>query len=134
MNRPSLLRCPWQGPSRGTGSGSVEKTGASSRMSTSVSTGRSRVLRPEAQAIRRGLACSAIHAGGMVMTQRVPAAFALIVAAGALLGAQQQQPQPQGQDTQSFRFRTGVELVNVTATVTDASGRFVAGLTKDDFR
>ena len=32
-----------------------------------------------------------------------------------------------------FRFRSGVELVNVTATVTDRSGRFVAGLTPTDF-
>jgi Ca-activated chloride channel family protein len=32
-----------------------------------------------------------------------------------------------------FRFRTGVELVNVTATVTDSSGRFVPGLSQDDF-
>lgn len=31
------------------------------------------------------------------------------------------------------RFRGGVELINVTATVTDASGRFVSGLTRDDF-
>ena len=30
-----------------------------------------------------------------------------------------------GQD--GFRFRSGVELVNVTATVTDRSGRFVPG-------
>ena len=39
------------------------------------------------------------------------------------------------QDTQeSFRFRSGVELINVTATVTDEGGRFVSGLSKDDFR
>ena len=39
------------------------------------------------------------------------------------------------QDAQeSFRFRSGVELINVTATVTDEQGRFVSGLTKDDFR
>ena len=31
---------------------------------------------------------------------------------------------------ESFRFRTGVDLVNVTATVTDAGGRFVPGLTQ----
>ena len=30
-------------------------------------------------------------------------------------------------------FRSGVELVNVTATVTDRSGRFVAGLQQSDF-
>ena len=38
------------------------------------------------------------------------------------------------QDSQVFRFRTGVELINVTATVTDANGRFVSGLRKEDFR
>ena len=32
-----------------------------------------------------------------------------------------------------FRFRSGIDLVNVTATVTDQSGRFVPGLTKGDF-
>jgi Ca-activated chloride channel homolog len=37
------------------------------------------------------------------------------------------------QDTQGFRFKSGVELVNVTATVTDGSGRFVAGLHQEDF-
>ena len=36
-------------------------------------------------------------------------------------------------DAGSFRFRTGVELINVTATVTDSRGRFIAGLEKDDF-
>src|SRR5258708_7638782 len=36
---------------------------------------------------------------------------------------------PQG----TFRFRSGVELINVTATVADASGRFVPGLSQDDF-
>ena len=30
-------------------------------------------------------------------------------------------------------FRSGVELVNVTATVTDRSGRFVSGLQQSDF-
>ena len=38
------------------------------------------------------------------------------------------------QDSQVFRFRTGVELINVTVTVTDANGRFVPGLRKEDFR
>jgi Ca-activated chloride channel family protein len=32
-----------------------------------------------------------------------------------------------------FRFKSGVELINVSATVTDRSGRFASGLTKDDF-
>ena len=37
------------------------------------------------------------------------------------------------QSSDGFRFRSGVELVNVTATVTDDSGRFVPGLRKEDF-
>ena len=41
---------------------------------------------------------------------------------------------PPQQEPQSFKFRTGVELINVNATVTDQSGRFVSGLNKDDFR
>jgi Ca-activated chloride channel family protein len=44
-----------------------------------------------------------------------------------------QQPARPSSDQDSFKFRSGVELVNVTATVTDASGRFVPGLRKDDF-
>jgi Ca-activated chloride channel homolog len=37
------------------------------------------------------------------------------------------------QNEQSFRFKSGVELINVTATVSDASGRFVPGLKQEDF-
>jgi Ca-activated chloride channel family protein len=37
------------------------------------------------------------------------------------------------QDQEGFTFRSGVELINVTATVTDDDGRFVAGLRKEDF-
>jgi len=50
------------------------------------------------------------------------AALVLITSAG-LAGQQDQQP----------RFRTGVEVVSVSATVTDANGRFVRNLTRDDF-
>ena len=53
---------------------------------------------------------------------------ALAVAAGfAPLAGQQALPDA------PYRFRSGVELVNVTATVRDGSGRFVPGLTADDF-
>src|SRR5262245_32970557 len=34
---------------------------------------------------------------------------------------------------EGFRFKSGVELINVTATVTDRTGRFLGGLTKNDF-
>jgi Ca-activated chloride channel family protein len=58
--------------------------------------------------------------------------FALCAAfvAGGLVTTSGQQ-----QDTgQTFKFRTGVELINVTATVTDRHGRFVPGLRREDFR
>jgi VWFA-related protein len=62
-------------------------------------------------------------------TRRSSIVFALVLLTGALVSAQEP-AQPQ----ESFKFRTGVELINVNATVTDQSGRFVSGLTKDDFR
>ena len=52
----------------------------------------------------------------------------LTAAAVAMVGAQSSS---QGND--QFRFKSGVELVNVTATVSDDNGRFVTGLSKDDF-
>src|SRR5947199_4587040 len=39
----------------------------------------------------------------------------------------------QNKENDQFRFRSGVELINVTATVSDADGRFVPNLTTDDF-
>lgn len=56
------------------------------------------------------------------------AAVAVVAFAGTTAGGQQQPPAESG-----FKFRSGVELVNVTATVTDSSGRFVPGLRKEDF-
>ena len=56
------------------------------------------------------------------------AALALTTVAGAT--AQEQQ----GSDKSSFRFRSGVELINVAATVSDRQGRFVSGLRQEDFR
>src|SRR5215213_11688656 len=55
-------------------------------------------------------------------------ATVLIVLAAASVVAQQQG------EPQAFKFRTGVELINVTATVTDGNGRFVPGLSREDFR
>jgi Ca-activated chloride channel family protein len=52
------------------------------------------------------------------------AAVALIFS----LAPAQERPQEQG-----FSFRSNVDLINVTVTVTDSNGRFVNGLTKDDF-
>jgi Ca-activated chloride channel family protein len=42
-------------------------------------------------------------------------------------------PAQEQRSPETFRFRSGVELVNVTATVSDDDGRFVAGLRKEDF-
>ena len=39
----------------------------------------------------------------------------------------------QQQQQDGFRFKSGVELINVTATVTDRSGRFYSNLRKEDF-
>jgi Ca-activated chloride channel family protein len=60
------------------------------------------------------------------------AALVLVLAAVAL---QAQQPASRDGDDQreGFRFKSGVELINVTTTVSDSSGRFVPGLTRDDF-
>ena len=52
------------------------------------------------------------------------------VAALATVSAQQQDAGPQ----ETFRFRSGVALINVTATVSDGQGRFVSGLKQEDFR
>jgi Ca-activated chloride channel homolog len=55
--------------------------------------------------------------------RRLTAAVAVVAVGGGTLAAQE-----------SFRFRSSVELVNVTATVTDSHGRFVSNLRKEDFR
>jgi VWFA-related protein len=57
--------------------------------------------------------------------QRVAAVAAALVALAVVT--------PLAQQKDGFRFRSGVELINVTATVTDRSGRFYSRLTKDDF-
>jgi Mg-chelatase subunit ChlD len=66
------------------------------------------------------------------MKARLSAIAATILAAFVSLSAQQPQQQ-RPDDNQKFRFKTGIDLINVNATVTDASGRFVPGLRKEDF-
>jgi Ca-activated chloride channel family protein len=56
---------------------------------------------------------------------RLAVLAATVAVAVTAVGAQ---PQDDG-----FKFKSGVELVNVTATVSDDNGHFVSGLTKDDF-
>lgn len=57
----------------------------------------------------------------------VVAAVAAVAAAAVVLSAQEKPKEP------GFSFRTGVELINVTVTVTDRNGRFVPGLRREDF-
>ena len=67
------------------------------------------------------------------MTRVSVAAAALLLVVS--LHAQQppQAPARPDGDAQGFRFKSGVELINVTATVSDTSGRFVSGLRQEDF-
>ena len=63
--------------------------------------------------------------------------FAIVIAVTVVLAASlrgQQEGDPQtAQSGEVFRFRSGIELINVTATVSDQNGRFVPGLRKEDF-
>ena len=62
------------------------------------------------------------------------AAAVVVIALAVALHAQQPGAARDSDQTRDgFRFKSGVELINVTATVSDASGRFVPGLTRDDF-
>ncbi len=66
------------------------------------------------------------------MTLHGPRQRALLMAAAVTVVAwpitAQERPASQG-----FSFRSGVSLINVTATVTDANGHFVSGLRESDF-
>jgi VWFA-related protein len=74
----------------------------------------------------------------MTMRTLVRGVCALGVLPAALIvvlhGQQPLPPRPPAQEEPpGFRFKSGVELINVTATVSDASGRFVPGLHQEDF-
>src|ERR1700681_4262823 len=60
----------------------------------------------------------------------IPAVVLLFVV--SLQGGQQSSSQP-STSFDGSRFRSGVELISVTATVSDKNGRFVSGLQKEDF-
>jgi Ca-activated chloride channel family protein len=57
---------------------------------------------------------------------------AALLLGGTLQGQQPRTGEPVDQES-AFRFKTGVELINVTATVIDSEGRFVPGLRQEDF-
>src|SRR5206468_5759925 len=69
-------------------------------------------------------------ATNVTRSSRLRAALAAIALATLSLHAQQ--PTPPSPDP-GFKFKSGVELINVTASVSDAAGRFVPGLQKEDF-
>jgi Ca-activated chloride channel homolog len=56
-----------------------------------------------------------------------------VLLVASLHGQQTPAPGRPESETQGFRFKSGVELINVTATVSDANGRFVPGLRQEDF-
>jgi len=64
---------------------------------------------------------------------RLAILVSLTAAAVAVVGAQTSSQNDSSQNDDGFRFKSGVELVNVTATVSDDNGHFVSGLTKNDF-
>jgi Ca-activated chloride channel homolog len=60
-------------------------------------------------------------------------ATAFVLLGVVIRGQQPQTPVRPDADAQGFRFKSGIELINVTATVSDVSGRFVPGLQQEDF-
>jgi Ca-activated chloride channel homolog len=64
-----------------------------------------------------------------IILPRVALVTLLAAVAAVAPRAQSQSPAPEG-----FRFKSGVELINVTATVTDDDGRFAPGLRQEDFK
>ncbi|MGH9144493.1 MAG: VWA domain-containing protein [Vicinamibacterales bacterium] len=62
-------------------------------------------------------------------------ALAAVLAVLVLAPRAQQLPAPVRPDNEApgYRFKSGVELINVTATVSDVNGRFVPGLRQEDF-
>jgi Ca-activated chloride channel family protein len=53
--------------------------------------------------------------------------------AGLLLATTSLSLTTAAQQQERFRFKSGIELVNITATVTGGDGRFISGLRKEDF-
>ena len=64
---------------------------------------------------------------------RMPRTIGTIVAAVLIAGAGARAQQSQSKPEPGFVFRTSVDLISVTATVTDLQGRFVPGLRREDF-
>src|SRR5262245_1647969 len=69
------------------------------------------------------------------MLTKVRGGSVMVALLGAIVTLHGQQSQPPTTDQPGgFVFKSGVELINVTATVSDSSGRFVSGLRMEDFK
>jgi Ca-activated chloride channel family protein len=64
---------------------------------------------------------------------RVSVLAAVLATLVVSLHGQQPRPPARPDDQSAFRFKSGVELINVTVTVSDENGRFVPGLKQEDF-
>ena len=80
--------------------------------------------------VRFGFEVLRLRREALAMRRHIRRPTAIVLALAALVGLQATTV-VSGQE--GFRFRSGVELINVTATVVDRTGRFLPGLTKDDF-
>ena len=97
-------------------------------------------MRPTSNAVGTGEIAGRRH-GGLRPALLALAVMCLTPGAGGEAGRgpeaarQAEQRAPQGAEPadRDGVFRVGIELINVSATVTDARGRFVDGLTQDDF-
>ena len=85
---------------------------------------------------RRADGTAARHApAGSTPWVRLKRSAALVSTAVVMtLAVMSAQERPTSGEREQFRFRSGVELINVTATVSDGRGRFVSDLRQDDFR
>ena len=97
-------------------------------------------MRPSSIAVGTGCAAGRRHRGLRPALLALAVAFLTPGGGGEAAGNPEAAPQagqrpPRGAQPADPDgvFRAGIELVNVSATVTDARGRFVDGLTKDDF-
>jgi Ca-activated chloride channel family protein len=68
----------------------------------------------------------------MKRSHRLHASALLASALVVIVSVHAQEPALQNPES-GFRFKSGVELINVTATVSDSTGRFVPGLQQEDF-
>jgi VWFA-related protein len=63
----------------------------------------------------------------------LPARLGALAAAWLVVTVHAQQQPSTTEQNPAFRFKSGVELINVTATVVDVNGHFVPGLRQEDF-